>query len=699
MAYRNFRYLIVLLAIILTACEPSVDTIEPGAEVESAVEQIATAITSDDEIIIPTRAAEEAAPTTSVENILSPTPVETWTAFPSPTAVILSTPTLSAANTPIPTETRLFTASPAPTTTNTPGVPLLGVLPSPTPSHTQVAPQVIAPIVVDGEPPEIETAASDWPMANRDYANSRSVQNSNIFAANVNSLGMAWSYNITESESQYAPAGSPLIYGNTAYLQDLNSNVYALDVLSGSLMWRVDYNQPVNGASGAAIGYAKLYIQAGGSLRALALDTGEELWSTPLEGRSDAHQPYVFGELILTSTRQVEPQLGEEAASGWFYAIHHETGKVVWQKPAVQEDLWGDIQSNRRGGAWFPPAIDAARGLSYWGTGKIAALPGESGLQSITETSEGNIYSHSVVALSLVTGELMWAAPLEPNPRFGHGLEMSPLLVSLEREGEEPLEMVIGAGRAGRIIALDRDSGNRIWDIQVGRQQNLHLQTRPDVESIQILPGLYGGIASPLAYANGTLYAAVNHLPVEYTTQSEATLDQTPTSTVQPGRFNEGSSELIAVDAATGAVLWTAELPALNFGGATIVNDLVFTSTLDGGIYAFAVQNGDEIWAAQAPEGLLSPPAAAGDTLVMAALDGNRPFVFGLRLGLSVRKTPAPAITWTPTSTVTPTAVLSPVAPVTRTPTSTPTPPTLPTVTETETEEPTPLPTTAVPEP
>jgi hypothetical protein len=225
------------------------------------------------------------------------------------------------------------------------------------------------------------------------------------------------------------------------------------------------------------------------------------------------------------------------------------------------------------------------------------------------------------------------------------------------------------------------------------------LQSLPNVKSIQILPGLYGGIASPLAYANGTLYAAVNHLPVEYTTQSEATLDQTPTSTVQPGRFNEGSSELIAVDAATGAVLWTAELPALNFGGATIVNDLVFTSTLDGGIYAFAVQNGDEIWAAQAPEGLLSPPAAAGDTLVMAALDGNRPFVFGLRLGLSVRKTPTPAITWTPTSTVTPTAVLSPVAPVTRTPTSTPTPPTLPTVIETETEEPTPLPTTAVPEP
>jgi outer membrane protein assembly factor BamB len=202
--------------------------------------------------------------------------------------------------------------------------------------------------------------------------------------------------------------------------------------------------------------------------------------------------------------------------------------------------------------------------LSYWGTGKIAALPGESGLQSITETSEGNIYSHSVVALSLVTGELMWAAPLEPNPRFGHGLEMSPLLVSLEREEGEPLEMVIGAGRAGRIIALDHDSGERIWEIQLGRQQNLNLRTLPAVDRIQILPGLYGGIASPLAYADGTLYAAVNHLPMELTTQAITEAAATPTPASQPGPFNEGRSELIAVDAATGAVLWTVELPALN---------------------------------------------------------------------------------------------------------------------------------------
>jgi outer membrane protein assembly factor BamB len=639
MKSRKLQSLIVLLAIVLSACEPSGERIDPGVEAESAVEQIATAITINNETVVPTRLVVEAVPMT-----------------------------------------------------NTPNITQTAVLPSPTPSQTQAAPQVVAPELMISEPPEIASAVSDWPMANRDYTNSRSVQNANIFAANVNSLGMAWSYDISTSQPRYAPAGSPLIYANTAYFQDLNSNVYALDLLSGNLIWRADYNQPVNGASGPAIGYTKLYIQADDSLRALDLETGEELWSTPLEGRADAHQPYVYGELILTSTRQVERQLGEEAAPGWFYAIHHDTGQIVWQKPAVQEDLSEDIQANRHGGAWFPPAIDATRGMSYWGTGKIAALSGESGLQPITETDGGNIYSHSVAALSLADGELVWAAQLDSSPRFGHGLEMSPLLVSLEREEGEPLEMVIGAGRAGRIIALDRDSGERIWEIQLGRQQNLHLQTLPAVDRIQILPGLYGGIASPLAYADGTLYAAVNHLPMEFTTQVQTEEAETPTPASQPGPFNEGRSELIAVDAATGAVLWTVELPALNFGGATIVNDLVFTSTLDGGIYAFAAANGDDIWAAQGPEGLLSPLAAAGDMLVMAAFDSSRPFIFGLRLGLSASTTPIPAITWTPTLTITSEA-LPPAAPATRTPT----PPILPT--ETETEEPASLPTTAVPEP
>ena len=42
-----------------------------------------------------------------------------------------------------------------------------------------------------------------------------------------------------------------------------------------------------------------------------------------------------------------------------------------------------------------------------------------------------------------------------------------------------------------------------------------------------------------------------------------------------------------AVDAASGKVLWQHKLPSMDFGAATVANDVVFTSTYAGTIYAF----------------------------------------------------------------------------------------------------------------
>jgi outer membrane protein assembly factor BamB len=296
-----------------------------------------------------------------------------------------------------------------------------------------------------------------------------------------------------------------------------------------------------------------------------------------------------------------------------------------------------------------------------------------------------------------------------------HGLEAPPVLITSE-DVDNPQDIVIGAGRSGSIIALNRDSGERIWEIRVGRQQNNHLTTFPTGQTIQIYPGVYGGIASPLAYANGTLYAAVNHFPADFTAESpevdptQADIDQdatpvipeipeTPETSVPPSDpLLEGSSELAAIDAATGAVLWTIELPALNFGGATVINDVIFTTTLDGVVYAFERETGVELWSAQAPEGMLSLPAVAGDTIVLAALGGDAPFLFALRLGLGATPTPTPGLlpTATPTFTATVTPTITPPQPVPLTPTPTPTPENTPTETVIP-EEPTVTPSPTLP--
>jgi outer membrane protein assembly factor BamB len=80
-----------------------------------------------------------------------------------------------------------------------------------------------------------------------------------------------------------------------------------------------------------------------------------------------------------------------------------------------------------------------------------------------------------------------------------------------------------------------------------------------------------------------------------------------------------GRGGLTAVNAATGKVLWQHHLPSMNFGAATVANDVVFTSTYTGTVYAFDTQTGKTLWTTKAPAGINSFPAVDGDTLLVGA--------------------------------------------------------------------------------
>ena len=55
------------------------------------------------------------------------------------------------------------------------------------------------------------------------------------------------------------------------------------------------------------------------------------------------------------------------------------------------------------------------------------------------------------------------------------------------------------------------------------------------------------------------------------------------------------------------------------YGAATVVNDLVFTTTFDGTLHALDTTTGDEVWSTKLPAGTNATVAVAGDTLVTAA--------------------------------------------------------------------------------
>ena len=208
-----------------------------------------------------------------------------------------------------------------------------------------------------------------------------------------------------------------------------------------------------------------------------------------------------------------------------------------------------------------------------------------------------------------------------------------------------------------------------------------------------VLPGFWGGVETPAAVADGVVYVATANLPSLYDSTAFGAKDGDEAVANMEGRieYSSGTGEVVALDINTGKILWDTPLPAIDFGGATVVNDLVFTATYDGVIYALSRADGSIVWSFQAPGGIIAWPAVASDSIVWPIGLGRVPQVLTLRLGAkggtgqpAARNvtTPTPAgtpftvpsltgiVTSTVASTVTPTATITATTTVTGTPRS-----------------------------
>ncbi|MCL4415408.1 MAG: PQQ-binding-like beta-propeller repeat protein, partial [Actinobacteria bacterium] len=92
----------------------------------------------------------------------------------------------------------------------------------------------------------------------------------------------------------------------------------------------------------------------------------------------------------------------------------------------------------------------------------------------------------------------------------------------------------------------------------------------------------------------------------------------------------------------TGKIAWTKNYNALNVGAATVVNDLVFTSTFDGMIHALNNKTGEEVWSYQASGPINGWPAVKGDTIIVPVGMGKTPMLIAFKIGASAQ---APAET------------------------------------------------------
>src|SRR6202022_890815 len=139
---------------------------------------------------------------------------------------------------------------------------------------------ILATACGPGLPATGSAAPADWPQANHDLANTRVASGSPISSANVRQLGVDWTVKVTGVSTYGAISASPIVVGGTVYLQDLMSNVYAVDLDTGKLLWQKQYNAPALGPNGAGYDNGKVFVTSDDhTVAALDAKTGQELWS------------------------------------------------------------------------------------------------------------------------------------------------------------------------------------------------------------------------------------------------------------------------------------------------------------------------------------------------------------------------------------------------------------------------------------
>jgi mono/diheme cytochrome c family protein len=158
-------------------------------------------------------------------------------------------------------------------------------------------------------------------------------------------------------------------------------------------------------------------------------------------------------------------------------------------------------------------------------------------------------------------------------------------------------ETRIAVGAAGdRVVALYADKGAKTWSRQIDSKE-----------------GTSTRVISNMAAAHDTIYVPVADISKQVTATS---VDGLLAALKVEKR---ASGRLVALNVDNGKVNWTKQLSSPPLGAATVVNDIVFTSTLDGHVYGFNASNGDEVWSSPLPAGAVAPIAAYSGTLVVPA--------------------------------------------------------------------------------
>jgi polyvinyl alcohol dehydrogenase (cytochrome) len=445
-----------------------------------------------------------------------------------------------------------------------------------------------------------------------------------LAAAQVPALKLKWAFGVPGGFTSYS---QPVVVGGRVFIGEPLGGVYSLDAATGCTYWKFQAAAGVRTAITIATEASKplaYFADLRANVYAVNAVTGKLVWRTKLSDHpyarvTGAPRLYKGALYVPVSSREEwmasDPRYPCCTFRGIMATLDANTGKIIWKtytiseaaRPTTKNKAGTQLSGPSGAGLWSSPTIDEQSRVLYIAAGNNYSDP-------TTKLSD------AVLAFDLKTGKIVWSRQITAGDTYNvscyrddhsncpakQGPDSdfaAPLILRILSDGRRVL---IAGQKSGVVFALDPDKqGEILWQKRIGHG------------------GPLGGVDWGAAADAGTAFVALSDFGM---TGGQDGIVPDP----------KAGGGLFALQLSDGQQAWSAPAAEINCtvprcspaqsAAVTAIPGVIFSGAADGHMRAYSSIDGKIIWdfdTVQSFDTVNKIPARGG------SIDGGGPAVAG----------------------------------------------------------------------